>query len=199
MDVILNATEDELCQMHRIVWQPGRYLHPDWWEKWHMSPQKTLYFQASPALCRRIDARIIEQSGLSDWQTKSLTDMQKMLIRLQPKMPTLLIAMGLISLGSSGYLRFRHYRQHLEELFSFQQLRRLSMLMRKTDEKTEADPEQLLERSLLAGLSILDPALQGEPLWQRLRLMFPCERGASPMSFFPGCPVRMLLRLERFL
>jgi len=196
---MLKKLDSGLCQAYRLVWQPGATLHTDWWQFWDLQHFQVLYFDAPVSTQRRIDTHIIRLCGLADWKPASLSSLQQDLVRIRAQLPVLLSALGLMAFGCANYFHFRHYRKVLSTLFSAQQLAQMSLLLRGAGSAPNIPPDELLQACLAAGITALDKSLVNDPLWQRLFFTLPRHSSEVKGDLTFADPVKMLLRLERFL
>ncbi|QLK63771.1 hypothetical protein GE278_23500 (plasmid) [Enterobacteriaceae bacterium Kacie_13] len=190
--------DKSLQSVHRLLWQPGQALHPSWWAYWGMEDLMKIYPQLSLSGQRDIDGQIALHRCLPDWRPGQLSERQAQLVQLQPKLPLLLTALGLVAMKCSGYVWLRRYRHELQQTFSEQQLSQISVLMHEGSQPAEIQPADLPTLSLNIGLKLISQTLLHEPVWQLLVFTLPRQSDFSIDAVLDN-PLAALSRLERFL
>jgi hypothetical protein len=185
---------------HRLIWQPGRQMRADWWTLLELGGWQVLYPHLPPRAMRSLDNEIQrrrESRGLLTVMRGEFTPLQKGLLRALERLPTLVLALGLLASQCPDYLLWRPYRQVLNTWLTEVQLNQLWSIWRGGLRTPDKEPAALLDFALLRGIDILQTALSGDPVWQAVRFTLP---PASGEAFFSGEDTEALfLRLERFL
>ena len=100
-------------RLHELAWQPGRWMHEAWWHYLGLASWKNSY-QHYKSCQPAIDQLIIYKRQFPQQPLPGdLDDNASILITLEPKLPRLIIALGLIALACQDYLLLGRYRRLL--------------------------------------------------------------------------------------
>ncbi|MDM5065365.1 hypothetical protein OB934_21580 [Aeromonas salmonicida] len=192
------AIEAGIQRLHQLAWQPGAWMHPAWW------PHMTLamwqpYYQAHPASRAAIDRVIIQRRGFPCAPLPAaLSDEQRQLMQLEPRLIPLCTALGLLALGCPDYLLTGRWRRCLAPVLGEQGCDRLLALATFSGgAAADVAPEQIAERALARGLRWWRADTSPCPVRQVLTASLPPGPAESAVGYGPAVP--WLLRIGRFL
>lgn len=150
----------EATQLLQLIWQPGRFMDPGWWQAMDMSAWQYVYRQ-QPAARAHIDRRLIEQrrspttpDGLGS--VLPLREAACTTLRLVPNLRRVALAYGLRAMGCPDYLWLGHYRRALSPWLDAWQCDRLLLTRRDWPGLAAFPPEQLVDATLTAMAASLD-------------------------------------------
>jgi len=185
---------------HRLVWQPGKWLHDDWWRAMGLQEWKAAYEDMPLPAQRELDKAIKQgrsRLGFHPVSLQELTPIQDVLLRAFERLPTLIVALGISLSQCPDYLLWRPYRQALSSHLTEEQIAQLQAVWRGGERSPDIEPDALIPYAQRLGISALHHVLIEDPVWQAVRYTLPdcavVERSAS------HSPVPFFLRLERFL
>ncbi len=183
--------------LHRLAWQPGADMHADWWQRLELARWRHDY-QRHPACRAAIDREIVVRRGFPDRPLPGVLDgRQSALLTLVPRLPGLVVALGLIALDCPDYLLMGAYRRALAAHLGSRACDQLLALHRPwRGERTLPATAALVSGAAAAGAHWWARDGQGCPARMALALLLPAGDGpAPPMATAADC----LLRVERFL
>lgn len=185
---------------HRLIWQPGEKMHPDWWHSLGLSSWLPAYANMPPPAKRALNMEIQRRCSNQEAATvapKILTTLQKTLLCTLDRLPTLLLALGLSLSQCPDYLVWRPYRQALALWLTDEQISQLWGMWRGGARMPNVEPDNLINFSQQLGLSVLSQNLSADPVWQVIRFTLP--RVSTNEIFTDESVLNHFLRLERFL
>ena len=185
---------------HRLVWQPGTWLHDEWWQAIGLQQWRTSY-AVMPALAQRAMDHEIQRrrslGGTVGGRIMERTPVQEALLTAFERLPVLLIALGVTLSRCPDYLLWRPYRQALSDYLTENQLSQVWAVWRGGDRSPVIDPEGLIPFALRLGTAALQQSLADDPVWQAVRYTLPVVSGTDVSV--SDSPLPLFLRLERFL
>lgn len=186
-------------RMHALAWRPGEHLHEDWWRHLDLAQWRDDY-RRHPGCRRALDALIVQRRGFPvETLPASLTEQQFRLMRLEERLPTLLVALGLYARRQPDLLLLGAYRRRFADVLGeggCEQLAALLPCVHVADDIVA--PEHAVEDMRRLGLAWLDATMQASTVWQALSIRLPPPPARRlPLPDGPALPV--LFRLERLL
>ncbi|RKT98762.1 type III secretion system subunit [Burkholderia sp. Nafp2/4-1b] len=102
-----------LQRLHRLGWQPGATMHDDWWQHLGLAEWRDKYHRY-PACRQAIDRVIVARRGFPRAPLPACLDSrQNALLAAEPRIDSLIIALGVIALDCADHLLVKQYRAHL--------------------------------------------------------------------------------------
>ncbi|CAI1009582.1 type III secretion system domain-containing protein [Serratia quinivorans] len=193
---------EQLGLLCRLLWQPGAWLHSQWWSALELASWRHCYPTLDDISQRELDRLICQRRGfpLPMMPVPELNPLRLALLRALPRLPALLTALGLVLLACPGYLIWRPYRQALSSCLHDQQLQQLAAIWRGGTAKPLYSPTELPDRALALGHHCLSRGLTHEPLWQAIGFTLPCVTPLCDVADSSSTvTVATFLRLEKFL
>lgn len=179
--------------LHRAVWQPARYAHPDWlvylgfhrYERWRYGESLVLDNVLNRAL--RAQRGPIYLPGRLD-------ERQRRLAVLGPNISKYALALGLLTLACSDYFLLPDYRHVLRHWLDNDLIWHLFGMC---DNKHPAfySPEQVIDAANRIGIAMLYRAATREPVLKALLIQLPPLKQA----LYPVIPWATMNLLERML
>lgn len=185
-------------RLHQLVWQPGEWMHAEWWQAltmdaWHQS------YRDYPECRAAINLAIIQQRAFPCAPLPStLNDRQQQLLGLESRLPRLCTALGLLALGCPDYLLNGSWRRRLVPILGehgCDQLLAIGKFHVSALPLLAAD--QINEQALARGLGWWRSDATHCPVWQALTLCLPPGPAESADNL--GSAIPWLLRIGRFL
>lgn len=196
-DMALGPIPRAVRRLHLLAWQPGADLHADWWGRLGLASWQADYLR-HPACRQAIDREIVARRGFPHEPLPGALDAkQTALLVLEPQLPRLLVALGLIVLDCPDYLLLGAYRRVLAIPLGHRacdQLLALPQAWRGGGARLAA--EALVAGAAAAGAAWWARDQHGCPVRRALAGLFPLGEGPDPP---PEPAADCLLRVERFL
>ncbi|EGY29852.1 hypothetical protein Rin_00001750 [Candidatus Regiella insecticola 5.15] len=187
--------DEKIVRLHQLAWQPARFAHPAWLMKMGLRSEKYHYGD-----CQTLDNILNRQ--LIDWRgfpkqplPAVLTNKQKAQMALEPRLDAVCMALGLVSLRCSDYLRIRHYRQALYPILNDEDVCQLLGIGCPGERAAILSPEILPSIALQLGRGILHATSSAAITWQALSILLP----PLPRAIWLPSADLWLARLERLL
>lgn len=135
--------------LHQWGWQPGTWMHEDWWSHLGLRAWHDAYWQF-PACRSRIDHLILQRHGIT-WTSLpgSLAPQQQALFALEPRLPQLILALGLVALNCPDHLLLKDRRLALRPHLDDRCCDQLLALHRSWSQTTQALPCETLSLTAL--------------------------------------------------
>lgn len=193
--VIVDQTVQHL---HQWGWKPGDWMHEDWWSHLGLSPWRTVY-RSRPACRPSIDSLILQHRGIT-WTSlpASLDVKQHAMFALEPRLPQLIIALGVVALNCPDHLVLKDSRLALEPYLDDGRCDQLLALHRDWSLSGQALPaEDLSQAALHAGTRWWLRDTEPDPLNDLLTLRLP-PVADGPLSISENA-VQWLTKVGRFL
>ncbi|MDL4454945.1 type III secretion system domain-containing protein [Klebsiella michiganensis] len=192
------AIDAGVQRLHQLAWQPGAWMHPAWWQHLTLDAWQQSY-RDYPACRATIDAVIIQQRAFPSTPLPAeLSNDQRQLLNLEPRLPRLCTALGLLALGCPDYLLTGSYRRCLLPILGEQGCDRLLALGKfHVSSPPLLTAEQISEQALERGLRWWRADVSRCPVRQTLTWCLPPGPVESADSF--GAAIPWLLRIGRFL
>lgn len=185
---------------HSLVWQPGKWLHDDWWCVIGLQEWKEAYVNMTESARWELDNILQQRRNRLGFRATSLlefTPIQEVLLRAFERLPMLLVALGISLSQCPDYLLWRPYRQALSLHLTEEQMAQLQALWRGGERSPDIEPDALIIYAQRLGISALHLVLVEDPVWQAVRYTLPdCTVVEHSTSY---SPVPFFLRLDRFL
>ncbi|MFT8211846.1 MAG: type III secretion system domain-containing protein [Symbiopectobacterium sp.] len=180
-------------RVHRHVWQPARYAHPDWFTALGFHRHERWRYGESPVLDSSLDRALRARQGIVALPGR-LDERQRRLVSLAPSMPRYALALGLLALACRDYFLLPDYRNVLHPWLDNDLLWRLFGMC---DNKRCAlfSPENVIDAANRIGIAMLYRAARCEPVLQALLIQLPPPRQA----LYPLAPLATMNLLERML
>ncbi|MGF6401563.1 hypothetical protein ABH905_005229 [Pseudomonas frederiksbergensis] len=108
------AIDQTVRHLHQWGWQPGIWMHVDWWPRLGLTAWHIAYLHL-PACRSSIDRLILQRHGVT-WTSlpDSLDTEQHAVFALEPRFPQLIIALGIVALNCPDHLLLRDRRLALQ-------------------------------------------------------------------------------------
>lgn len=195
--------QQSLCpavqRLHALAWRPGAVMHRGWWGYLGLDAWRDDY-RRHPGSRRALDALIVQRRGFPAAPLPAaLSDEQRRLLALEPRLPVLLVALGAVAARAPELLLLGDYRRQLLAVLGDDGCDQLAALV--PDGKGPSlsrPPEQIVEWLRELGRLWLEQTLPGSTVWQALSICLP-PPGALLATPPPGLALPMLFRLERLL
>lgn len=109
-----SVISSHIQRLHHLAWQPGSWMQDDWWVKYDLDKWQESY-RRYPACRASINQLIIKRRGFPTTALPGmLNPQQAALMMLEPRLLTLITALGLVALNCPDYLIMRSYRETLD-------------------------------------------------------------------------------------
>lgn len=185
-------------RLHQLAWQAGHWMDDGWWPALELTQWQNSY-RDHPTCRPAINWIIAErrQFPLAALPTV-LTAQQTTLMTLEPKLPSLLTALGLLAIGCPDYLRLGRYRRQLAAHLGERSCNQLLALSPHTlPSPPSLQPEQLASGAYDAGLRWWRHHAADCPVHHALSIL----QAPGPSQPVPalGAVIPWLLRIARFL
>lgn len=202
-----HAVSASICpwvqRLHRLAWRPGEAMHAQWWPYLGLGNWQEDYRRQ--AACRRaLDALIVQRRGYPASALPAvLSEQQRQMMALEPRLPSLLVGLGVVAARLPELLLLGEYRRPLAAELGTGGCEQLAALVGDGGAAHRLPaPAQLPGWLRGIGIRWLDDTLRGSVVWSALSICLPPpEGGASnapiPLPDRPALP--MLMRLDRLL
>ncbi|PMY64416.1 hypothetical protein C1Y31_17315 [Pseudomonas sp. FW305-25] len=193
------VTIDQSVQhLHQWGWQPGAWMHEGWWPHLGLAPWRTVY-RSRPACRPSIDRLILRHRGIT-WTSlpAGLDARQRAMLALEPRLPQLVIALGVVALNCPDHLLIKDHRQALEPYLDERHCDHLLALHRGWSHTEPALPADTLSQAALhAGTRWWLRDVEQAPLNDLLTLRLPPV--ADALLAVRENATQWLTKLGRFL
>jgi hypothetical protein len=195
MKAIVDA---RLKRLHELAWRPGAWMHEGWWthlslDNWHAS------YVTRPACRPSIDRLIVTRRAFPlQSLPAAISDADRLLVELEPRLPALVTALGVIALGCADHLLLKTHREALAHHLDLKSCDQLLALHNSWDTRAAClAPSELAGKALSAGARWWHRDSPRSVCVQLLAtLLPPCgDRGCR----IEGCAVDHIVKLSRFL
>ncbi len=184
-----------VIRLHQLAWQPVRFAHPLWLVRMGLQSKKYRYGDCH-ARDRAVNRCLIRLRGFPRQPLPAvLTDKQIAQMALEPRLDALCMALGLVSLRCTDYLRIRSYREALHPLLTDEHLCQLLGMGCPGGRAAIFSPQQLPAVALQLGRGILHATTSAAITWQALSILLP----PLPRALWLPSADLWLARLERLL
>lgn len=185
-------------RLHELAWQPGKWMDAAWWPYLGLSNWQDSY-QRYPSCRPILDKLIIKQRQFPAGPLPGeVDDKSSALITWEPKLPRLVISLGLIALGCQDYLRFGRYRRVLTPILGTQGCDQLLALYSNwRDEPAQIDEDSLVTEATRFGLHWLSENTDNIIHQALVIKLPPCDPVTLPTPGEAAFPI--LTKLARFL
>ncbi|WP_036665040.1 type III secretion system domain-containing protein [Paludibacterium yongneupense] len=189
-------TAAALLRAYQLAWRPGRWMHVEWWPWLKLAGWRDVYSR-HPACRAEIDRLIIARRGFPRAPLPSALDAsQQALLALEPRLPALLTALGLIGLDCRDYLLLGDYRRAVSSVLGPHGCGQLLILQSRWGAAAaEVEASALPAHALACGIAWLGEG-GGQLLWPLLSSLLPPS--AAPVAR-PGDAWATFRRLARWL
>lgn len=179
--------------LHRAVWQPARYAHPDWFASLGFYRCERWRYGESPVLDRALN-RVLRARRGPICLPGRLDERQRRLAVLAPNISKYALALGLLALACGDYFLLPDYRHVLRHWLDNDLIWHLFGMC---DNKYPAfySPEQVVDAANRMGIAMLYRAAKHEPVLQALLIQLPPLKQA----LYPVIPLATMNLLERML
>lgn len=185
-------------RLHHLAWRPGAWMHEAWWGRLDLESWRSSYLNR-PACRASLDRLIVARRRFpSQPLPGSLDADERLLVELEPRFPSLITALGVISLACVDHLMLKPYRDALAPLLGTRSCNQLLALHDGWD----------LHAIRLAPNVLAQAALSAGAHWWR-RDANRCIAGKLLASLLPpdieapeapyGCALEWAIKLARFL
>ncbi len=195
----MNAIVDAgLRRLHELAWRPGAWMHEAWWARLCLEPWRASY-RARPACRPSIDRVIVMRRALpSQPIPASLSETDRLLLELEPRLPALVAALGVIALGCVEHLLLKCHREALMKYFDLDSCDRLLALHDNWDARAMClSSSMLAETAFSAGVRWWNRDAHRSVCAQLLATLLP--PGDDDLCASKGCAVERIVKLSRFL
>lgn len=104
---------NSIQRLHQLAWQPGTWMHDDWWKKLDLSTWQESY-RRYPACRASIDQLITKRRAFPRTALPgTLNAQQEAILKLEPRFTRLITALGIVALNCPDFLIMRPYREAL--------------------------------------------------------------------------------------
>lgn len=189
----------ELEQFSRLLWQPGKTLHHDWWNRLGLASWEVVYPRLTGSTMRELNRVITLRRCFPDEQfhlTGEFNGLQRALLRSFERLPMLMTAFGLLLSACPDYLLLKPWRTEIARQLSETQLQQVWCLWRSGLRTPDIAPENIVQHLQQLGIASLQRSLHDDPVWRALSYTLPEPRGIEPPE--KGA-TELFMRLERFL
>lgn len=140
-----SAIAPAVSRLHALAWRPGADMHPGWWPALDLAAWRDSY--AHPACRASIDRLIVARRGFPQAALPPRLDAsQAALVALEPRLDTLMVALGLLAHGRPDYLLVQPYRTLLAAQLGEQGCTQLLALCRDRPVRgPDLAPDQFLD------------------------------------------------------
>ncbi|MBY4897872.1 type III secretion system domain-containing protein [Cupriavidus sp. AU9028] len=190
-------------RLHRLAWRPGETMHAAWWSYLGLDNWQDDYRRH--AGCRRaLDALIVQRRGYPDGPLPAvLTAQQRQMMALEPRLPSLLLALGAVAARLPDLLLLGEYRRPLAAELGGEGCEQLAALVGDGGRAQRLPaPSEVPGWLRSIGMRWLDETLRGSVVWSALAVCLPPPDAGPAASVWP-LPDRpalpMLMRLDRLL
>jgi hypothetical protein len=186
-------------RMHALAWRPGAHMNDTWWRKLGLDGWQIDY-RTRPGCRRALNALIVEKRGFpASALPAALSDTQERLIRLEHRLPALLVAIGFYTLQAPELMLLGEYRRQLARALGDPACDQLAALVpRRLGGPAPGESGRFLARTLELGNSWMQTSLGACPAWQALAIRLPPLCAGLDLMPRPS-PVTTLFRMERLL
>lgn len=186
-------------RLHQLGWQPGRWMHADWWERLDLAQWRQDYL-CHPSCRMAIDREIVARRRFPSGPLPGELDAEQCaLMALEPRFGQLSVALGLVSFDCPDYLLLGSFRRVLARDLgpgACDQL--LALYICNGGAPATLEAGSLLSAAAAAG-SRWWQRDQGEcPVRSALCIILPAGTAQGP-ELFPGTAADWILKMERFL
>ncbi|OHX19163.1 type III secretion system domain-containing protein [Chromobacterium sphagni] len=192
------AISAELQRLHQLAWRAGTWMDQGWWHELDLSPWQQSY-QHHPVCRPALDRLIAKRRNFPKTpMPASLTPRQQAMLALEPRLPRLLTALGLLAMECPDYLLLGSYRRPLAACLGERgcdQLLALSTF--SSPRQPDLAPEQVAAAALDLGTRWWRSADPNCPVQASLSILLP-PGPAEPMPVI-GDAMQWLMRIGRFL
>jgi len=189
-------------QLAQWCFSPGKNMHASWWQHLGIGSWAS-YYGRNPILDRQLDALIRKRTLLPHYRQLifPMTEIQQGVLRMWPRLPSLLICLGILLLECPDYLLRREYRLSLNAAIGESTVDQLWMLWRGGKREPLLSADELILNAQQWGYSALYIMMENDLLWPLLRLQLPASFSErNERLFISGeCLWIELRRLERLL
>jgi len=186
---------------HRLLWQPGYHMHEAWWQALGLADWQQHYRRRLPQVRRELDRLICRRRAFPESRFPGVggafTPLQAALLRGVPRLPMLMLALGLLLSGCPDYVLWRPYRDALAGWLDEQQRQQLWGMWRYGHGSADVAPQELASFAGRCGVKALELALADDPVWQAVRYVLPAPADAPAPTV--ALDTGLFMRLERFL
>lgn len=179
--------------LHRAVWQPARYAHPDWLVSLGFHRYDGWRYGESPVLDSALNRALRARRG-PIYLPGRLDERQRRLATLAPNISKYALALGLLTLACGDYFLLPNYRQVLRHWLDNNLIWQLFGMC---DNKHPAfySPEQVIDAANRIGIALLYRVATREPVLQALLIQLPPLKHA----LYPVMPRATMTLLEHML
>lgn len=179
--------------LHRSVWQPARYAHPDWLVSLGFHRCEGWRYGESPVLDSALNHALRARRG-PIFLPGRLDERQRRLAALAPNISKYALALGLLTLACGDYFLLPDYRQVLRHWLDNDLIWHLFGMC---DNRHPAfySPEQVIDAANRIGIALLYRAATREPVLQALLIQLPPLKHA----LYPVMPRATMNLLEHML
>ncbi len=197
MNAIVDAS---LKRLHELAWRPGTWMHEAWWARFSLERWRASYL-ARPACRPSIDRLIVTRRALPCHSVPaSLSDADRLLVELEPRLPALVTALGVIGLGCVDHLLLKSHREalaHHLDLKSCDQL--LALHDGWNPGAARLSPAMLAATAFSAGARWWHRDAHRSVCAQLLAILLPPGNDTPDACANEGCAVDHIVKLSRFL
>ncbi|WP_181321908.1 type III secretion system domain-containing protein [Trinickia symbiotica] len=187
-----------LRRLHELAWRPGAWMHEAWWSRLSLDGWRASYL-ARPACRPSIDRLIVRQRAFpSQPLPASLYGSDQLLIALERRLPALVTALGVVTLGCVDHLLLKSHREALANYLDLKSCDQLLALHDSWDTGAAClPPNELADIAFLAGARWWHRDAQRSVCARLLATLLPPDDDSPCVN--EGCAVEHLVKLSRFL
>ncbi|MEX3956747.1 type III secretion system domain-containing protein [Trinickia sp. EG282A] len=185
-------------RLHELAWRPGAWMHEAWWGRLSLDDWRASYL-ARPA-CRPSIDRLIVMRRAFPMQAlpASLCSWDQLLIALEPRLPALVTALGVVALGCVDHLLLKSHREALANHLDLKSCDQLLALHDSWDAGAAClPPSRLAQMAFSVGARWWHRDAQRNVCARLLATLLP--PGDDRPCTNEGCAVEHVVKLSRFL
>ncbi|MDN0125102.1 type III secretion system domain-containing protein [Yersinia aleksiciae] len=197
--MILPLTTD-IRHLHQLAWQPAQFAHPLWLAAVGVRAEHYRYGRSN-ALDSALNRALIRQRNFPRHSLPAvLSQQQQQQVAGYQRLPALCLALGLVHLQCTDYLRLRRYREVLAPLLDEGNIHQLIGLGYCGHLPARLSPQHLLNVALRFGHSLAHQIRHDDVVWRAISITLPPQpRALSLSSALSLSADHWLTRLERLL
>ncbi|MFS9381045.1 type III secretion system domain-containing protein [Citrobacter sp. ANG330] len=167
------SDDKEYVSLYRLFMRPGGYIHEQHWHLSGLANWREDYL-AHPALRPEIDRQLRTRLGWSWPGQGSLTSLQRQWVRWLPKLPMIVIALGLLELNCSDYFMLGHYRRPLIGLLGEVTFNQIFALWQGGDDEPAVEPDRLSDVAYKTGTQLFSLLTKDDWVGRLIMPVLPC-------------------------
>ncbi|WP_279156718.1 type III secretion system domain-containing protein [Obesumbacterium proteus] len=185
--------DDAALRLHRYLWTPARYAHPQWLAALGFSPKGSWRYGEYPQLDRSLNLALQRRRGTPRLPAQ-LSDRQRRMAKMVSNINVFVLAIGLLKLECNDYFLLPDYRQLILRWLDEALIWQLFGLCQGRN-RAVFSPSEMIDNAFTLGIAVLHRAAQEDAvLYAMLITLPPCKR-----ALWPSIPRLAMNLLERTL